>query len=278
MRSFFLFILRHYAVFMFLLLELISLYFVFTINNFHHTYFINSANKVTGNVLNTYGNFQTYFTLREVNDSLLNENAFLRAKIAESNKLDTSNVYIVKDSLNVQLYSYIPATVVGNSVAESNNFITLNKGSNHGIEENWGVFTSSGIVGKVVRVSPNYSVVMSVLHSQFRVPVAVKKTNAQGRILWEGKFPTHVSMIEVSEPGQLAKGDSITTGNNSVMFPPNIMVGILEDYGKEPGSNYYKLDVKLTTNFSSLKYVYVVHELMKAERETLENEVINADN
>ena len=283
MRSFFLFIIRHYTVFLFLLLEFISLYFVFTYNNYHRTFFINSANGVTGNVLNTYGNFQDYFALREVNDSLLIENSRLRAQLAESNKIDTSSVYSVKDSFGIQLYSYIPAEVIGNTITEPNNFITLNKGSNHGIKETMGVITSSGIVGRVVKVSPNYSVVMSVLHSQFRSRVAVKKNNATGRMMWEGKSPTHISIVEVSEPGQLQKGGSIVTVAGSISaklgsFPPNIMVGILEDFGKDQGSNYYRLDVKLSTNFNALKYVYVVNEIMREERETIENEVINADN
>ncbi|MFI5171892.1 MAG: rod shape-determining protein MreC [Chitinophagales bacterium] len=276
MRSFFLFIIRYYAIFLFLLLELISLYFVFTYNNFHRTYFINSANTITGNVLNTYGNFQTYFTLREVNDSLLNENALLRQQIVESVKLDTNALTGFKDSSGVQLYNYISAEVIGNSISEPNNYITLDRGSNSGIEVNWGVITSSGIVGKVVKVSPNFCVVMSVLNSQFKSPVAIKKNNAGGRILWEGKSPTHVSIIEVSEPGRLMQGDTIIS--TSTRYPPGTMIGTLQKYGKEPGSNYYKLDVKLSTNFNSLKYVYVVNELMKLERETLENEVINADN
>lgn len=278
MRSFFLFIIRHYTVFLFLLLEFISLYFVFTYNNFHRTFFINSANGVTGNVLNTYGNFQDYFALREVNDSLLLENSRLRGQLAESNLTDTSNIYVVNDSSGKQLYYYIPADVIGNSISEANNFITLNKGSNHGIKENWGVITSSGMVGKIVKVSPNFSVAMSVLNSQFRSPVVVKKNNAEGRLIWEGKSPTHVSMIEVSEPGQLAKGDTIITSQNSDVFPPNIMVGILEDFGKDQGSNYFRLNVKLSTNFNALKYVYVVNETMRDERESLINEVKNADN
>lgn len=101
--------------------------------------------------------------------------------------------------------------------------------------------------------------------------------------MWEGKSPTHISIVEVSEPGQLQKGDSIVTVAGSISaklgsFPPNIMVGILEDFGKDQGSNYYRLDVKLSTNFNALKYVYVVNEIMREERETIENEVINADN
>ena len=277
MRSFFLFIIRHYVVFLFMLLELIALYFVFTYNNFHNTYFINSANSATGNVLNTYGNFQEYFALRQVNDSLMKENAQIREQLLLSDLPDTSDV-IVADTLGKPLYSYIPAEVIGNSFTEPNNYITLNKGSVDGIKENMAVITSSGIVGKVVKVSANFSVVMSALHSQFVSRVAVKKNNAQGRLTWTGKYATHINVIQVSEPWQIVKGDSVITTKISAMFPPNIMVGTIEDYGKDPGSNYYTLNVKLSTNFSALKFVYVVNEPMKAERDALENQVTDAGN
>lgn len=277
MRSFIQFLLRNYAALIFILLELASFYFVFSYNKFQHTFFVNTANEVSGNVLNTYGNFQTYFTLDKVNDSLVAENAALRAQLNESRMLDTVNQYTAKDSLGKQLYTYIPAEVIGNSYTEPNNYITLNRGTNHGIQKNMGVITSEGIVGQVVNVSDNFSVVMSVLHSRFKTPVAIKNNNAQGRLVWEGKDPTSVNMIEVSEPGLLKEGDTIITTAVSTMFPANTIVGTLLSYGKDQGRNFYTLDLKLSTNFSSLKYVYVVNDLMRAERDSLQMEVLNAD-
>ena len=277
MRSFFLFIIRHYAIFMFLFLELLSFYFIVTHNSYQQTYFINTANTLSGNVLNSYGNFQEYFSLREVNDSLMHENAMLREQLLLSQIADTVN-HTVNDSTGKPLYSYIPAEVIGNTFTEANNYITLNKGSSDGIQVNMGVITSGGIVGRVVKVSPNFSVVMSVLHTQFVSRVAVKRSNAQGRLTWDGKRPTHIDVIQVSEPGTIKKGDSIITTKVSPMFPPDIMVGTLESIGKDPGSNYYTLDVKLSTNFSSLKYVYVVNEIISKERNDLENQIQDAGN
>jgi len=277
MRSFIQFLLRNYAALIFILLELVSFYFVFSYNKFQHTFFVNTANEVSGNVLNTYGNFQTYFTLDKVNDSLVAENAALRAQLRESLAIDTVNQYTAKDSLGRQLYTYIPAEVIGNSYTEPNNYITLNRGSSHGIQKNMGVISSNGIVGQVVNVSENFSVVMSVLHSRFKTPVAIKNNNAQGRLIWEGKDPTTVNMVEVSEPGLLKQGDTIITTPVSTMFPANTIVGTLESYGKEQGRNFYTLDLKLSTNFSALKYVYVVNDLMRTERDSLQMEVLNAD-
>ncbi len=278
MRSFFLFIIRNYAVFLFILFELISFWLIFSFNSFHNTWFFNSANKVTGNVLNTYGSLTTYFTLSEVNDSLMLENAKLRSQLNHTRLFDTTSTITVRDTSGLRLYTYIPAEIISNSFTEPNNYLTLNKGTLEGINKNMGVITSNGIVGRVVAASENFSVIMSVLHSKFSSRVAVKRNNAQGRVVWDGKVPTHVRVIEVSEPGQLLLGDTIITTPASPLYPPDILVGTLQEYGKDEGSNFYTLDVKLSTNFGNLRYVYVVNNILKAERDSLEIQTIDAGN
>ena len=275
MRSFFLFIIRHYVVFMFVLLEGIAFYLIFTFNSYHNTYFLNSANALTGNVLNTYGNFQEYFALRQVNDSLLRENSKLREQLFLAEITDTTR-HVVTDSTGTPLYYYYPAAVIGNSFTEANNYITLNKGSNDGIEVDMGVITTEGIVGKVVKVSPNFSMVMSVLHSSFRSRVGIKRNNAAGRMQWDGRSPTHSNVIQMSEPGKLIKGDSIVTLSISDAFPPGILVGTMESYDKDPGSNYYNVRVDLSVNFSALRYVYVVKELEAKEKNELQQHIEDA--
>lgn len=277
MRSFIQFLIRNYAIIIFILLEAVSFYFVFTYNKFQHTYFVNTAGEMSGNVLDRYHNFKSYFSLDEVNDSLINENARLRAQLRESMMIDTTGVYSIKDSAGKQLYTYIPAEVISNSYTEPNNYITLNRGSNHGIQKNMGVISSNGIAGQVVEVSPNFSVVMSVLHSRFKASVAIKRNNTQGRLLWDMKDPSHIRMVEVSEQGFPAIGDTIFTTRSSMIYPPGIIVGTISDFGKEAGNNYYTLDIKLSTDFSALQYVYVVNDLMRTERDTLQTKVLNAD-
>jgi len=276
MRSFIQFLLRNYAVIIFILLEATSFYFVFNFNDFQHTFFVNTANDVSGNVLNTYGNFKTYFSLDKVNDSLMTENARLRAQLEQSMTYDTVHTYVMRDSRGKQLYTYIPAEVIANSYTEPNNYITLNRGSNHGLEKNMGVIASNGIVGRVVKVSPNFSVVMSMLHSRFKASVVIKRNNTQGRLLWDLKDPSMIHMVEVSEQGFPALGDTIIT-SGSTMFPSGIFVGTISNFGKAAGVNFYTLDIKLATDFTSLKYVYVVNDHMSTERDSLQNEVINAD-
>jgi rod shape-determining protein MreC len=271
MRSFFLFLIKNHVFFLFLLLELTALWFVFSNNAFQKTAFVHSANNLTGNVLNTYGNMTRYFFLREVNDSLMAENAMLRQQILSESLIDSSGEISVRDSSGILVYTCLPAQVINNTYTMPNNYVTINKGSEDGIERDMGVITSSGIVGIVKEVSAHYAVVLSVLHGSFHTRVAIRKNNEQGRLVWKFGDPTMVQVVDVSEPGTLHPGDTIVTTGYSAAFPPNYIVGELVDYGKETGSNFYTLNVRLSTEFSRLRFVYVVNYLYKNEVKDLEN-------
>jgi rod shape-determining protein MreC len=274
MRSFFLFLIRYHVFFIFLLLEGLALFLVIRNNRYQQTFFVHSANRLTGDVLNSYNNFTSYFDLREVNDSLLVENARLRAMHSIPSPNDTSFVY-QSDSSGLPLYTFIPATVINNSHTMPNNHITLNKGSRDGIRKDMGVVTSNGIVGIVKDVSEDFAVVLSVLHGSFHTRVAVKRNNEQGRLIWDGYDPTLVTMVDVSEPGELFEGDTIVTTSYSMAFPPGYPVGTLAEYGKAEGSNFYTITVKLTNDFSRLQYVYVVDYRKREEQTELEDQNFN---
>lgn len=275
MRSFFVFIIRNYAVILFILLELLSFWLIFNNNAYHKTFFLNTANSVTGNVLNTYGSLTQYFYLKNINDSLQAENANLRSELSSFRSTDSVNLYEVKSTQGDIIYSYIPAEVISNSYTDANNYITLNKGSRDGIQKDKGIITSNGIAGKIITVSENFSVAMSVLHGNFLTRGAVKKNGTQGQIHWSAGDPTVVQMVDVSEPGELQPGDTIITTADSQLFPNGILIGTLKDYGRDEATNFYTLNIKLATNFSRLHTVYVVNYLKQAEQQQAEDEAIN---
>jgi rod shape-determining protein MreC len=54
------------------------------------------------------------------------------------------------------------------------------------------------------------------------------------------------------------KGDTIVTSDYNVVFPPNIPIGIVAKVGLEKDETFHNIKVMLLTNFSTLKYVYVI--------------------
>jgi rod shape-determining protein MreC len=253
---------------LFLLLELFCFYLIGNNNQYHRAAYLNTANAVNGSLFETYNRTTGYLTLGRVNDSLVQENAELRAMLKQS---QYENLFQLKtatdtiDNATIQHYTYIPARVVRNTVDKANNIIYINRGSVHGITNQMGVISMNGIVGQVVNVTPHYSAIMSVLHKDFKVTARLKKNNYYGNLRWSGLSSTSARIDEIPKHVSVKVGDTVNTNGYSSIFPENIMIGFVKSVHAEPDKPFVEIDVKLSTNFNNLSYVYVVKNLQRNE-------------
>ena len=270
MRSLLLFIWKNYFFFIFLLLESICIFLVVQNNYYQRASFVNSSNALSANVLETSSNIKQYFYLKNENENLSMENAELRSKLLESSSPTSINWTLRKDTSLRLKYQFTSAKVVNNSTNRRNNYLTLDKGSNQGIEKDMGVITSSGVVGRVQDVSENFCTVMSVLHSKFIVNAKIKKDGSYGPLIWDGTDFEYVTLKDIPTHVRFAIGDTIVTSAYSLAFPENIRIGTVEHWEQKSGENFYTVKVKLITDFKKLTHVYIVNNLMKKEQEELE--------
>lgn len=235
-----------------------------------------AANEVTGWFNSKYNNVEDFFKMKEENRRLLRMNDSLMNQLPSNFvKNDTSSV-VTRDSIpydtlgHYRHYVWREAQVVYSTVNAEKNYVQINRGSNQGIKDNMGVFSSGGgLIGQVVNVSPNYSQVMSLLHVQNKVNVLVKKTQNSGTLFWDAKDPRFLTLINIPKSDSLAKGDTIVTGNYSLSFPPGHFVGTVEEIVKDNSTNFYVLKIRTGANFSNLQQVMVVENLQYADQEQL---------
>lgn len=218
-----------------------------------------------------------YINLKENNANLARENANLKTLMPESFYEVSALTQVVKDSLRKQQYSYINARVVNNSVNRRNNYLTLDRGSIHGITKDMGVISSTGVVGIIKDVSPHYCTVMSVLHKNTRISTRFKNSNYFGSLVWEGENYRQATLTDIAKHVKFNVGDTLVSTMYSSIFPEGIMVGTVENSDIRKGENFYRINVALSTNFSNLSHVYVVVNLLKDEQLRLEEETLNKD-
>jgi rod shape-determining protein MreC len=280
-RNIFLFIRRYANFLLFLVLQMIALWFLFTFNKTHEAAFNGVANELTGRVNERYNRVQYYFRLQKTNDELVKENLALRSLLKTNYEAVDTSVKHVVDSIRIdsvlkfRKYFYLEAKVVGSFVSTQTNYFTLHRGSDQGVKKDMGVIGPNGIVGRVVNTSPNFSTVMSVLNRQFKVDAKLKKSGERGRIEWEGDDPTYIYMRNIPKSTKLVKGDSVLTSELSSIFPPNIMVGTVESIVNDKSSNFFTIKLKTATNFLNVQYVYVVGNDQLGERLELEKNTKN---
>ena len=238
---------------------------------------LSSGNAMVGRMYEMTNSFVEFFKLSEANDNLANENTQLRNRVVElENKLST-----LTDTLNSvswknvpvspeKEYSYITAKVIRNTTHLSQNYITLNKGSNEGITPDMGVVGEEGVVGIVKSVSPRFSVVIPILNPKIQISSKFKKNDYSGPLVWNGKDARFASLNDIARHVRFSLGDTLITSGLTKTFPEGIMIGTINDYNIKESDAYYNIQVKLAVNFRTLTHVKIIKYKNYREQSILE--------
>ncbi|MFV9552518.1 rod shape-determining protein MreC [Algibacter sp. PT7-4] len=263
------FIIRNKNFLLFLLLFSVSLLFTIQTHSYHKSKFINSANFLTGGVYNSVNNISGYFNLKSQNQLLSEENNRLKALLYNAT-IKTDSIFT--DSLAFKAsYRFYSSNIIKNSYSLNNNILTLNKGKNDSIKQDFGVISSKGIIGIVDKTSNNYSTVISILNTTSQISAQLKKTNHFGTLTWNGKDPKFAQLIDIPKIAPVSKGDTIVTSGRSSIFPKGVRVGIVEAFKLDLAENYYEINVRLFNDMTSIEHVYIIKNVDKEEITNLQN-------
>lgn len=229
--------------------------------------------SVVGNWYKGVDGISGYFGLKAENDRLAEENARLRARLAESYISYSDSVFSVHDTVFRQRYTYTEARVMKNSWNQQNNYIMIGKGTEQGIRPDMAVISPDGIVGVVMSASRHFATVMPVLHSDSRNSVKVLRTGISGSLVWDGKDYRYAQVIDIPTTHQFNEGDTIVTSGLAGDFPEGIPVGYVESAETLKGSGFYKVRIRLATDFNKLDHVYVVDNRFSEEQDKLMKDI-----
>jgi rod shape-determining protein MreC len=259
------FFIRNKNFILFLLLFSIALSLTIQSHSYHKSKFINSANFLTGGIYESVNKINQYFYLKKENQILLEENNKLKSLLFNSTN------EIIKDTSNRVNYITISASVNKNSFTLTNNYLTLNKGTNDSISEDLGVITSKGIVGIIDNTSKNYSRVMSILNTNSRINAQLKKSNHFGTLIWNTNSAEIVQLVDIPKQAPIVNGDTIITGGRSTIFPKNIPIGEVVDFVLDETENFYTVDVRLFNDMTNIGHVHIIKNIDTPEIKDLEN-------
>ncbi len=271
MRSLLNFLARYNHLIIFLFLEGICFYYLATRNNYHNTRVMFAFRGLIQGFEVRINDARTYFTLKEINRNLAAENVALKNSLQKLRSSDSSGFLAETDTIFWQQYIHTSAEVIENSTNNQKNFFTINKGKKQGIESDMSVISVNGVAGVIVGVSQNYSIAMSVLNLDFKLSARLKSSGYFGSLNWDGRNYMYAMLNEIPQHVPLSVGDTIETTGYSAVFPEGIMVGTVEELEK-PGGDFYRIRVKLSTDFRKLRYVDIVGNIRKREQMDLQNQ------
>lgn len=253
---------------MFVLLETIAIWLIVSNNSQQGSVFFNSSNRISAGILDTQTDIIDYFSLSSVNKALVEKNAELLAELEQYRK-PADSIYFSLDSALEASYQFKGAKVINNSINLSQNYLTINKGSRHGIREGMGVFNEEGVVGRVKGVTKNFATVISLLHTELLVSSKISSSEVFGSIKWDGVDPKIAKMLYVPRHVQVQVGDKVVTSGYNAVFPEGIPIGIVLEVKPGPETNYLDITVELSTDFTKISYVYLVENNLAEELENL---------
>jgi rod shape-determining protein MreC len=270
MNSLLRFIVRYQFLLLFLVLETFSFWLLSVHSYYQSTKFEDASRAITGFASSRINRTTNYLKLAELNEQLAEENLDLRNQLATlATKYEVLRNKL-GDTIVAPHYSYTLTRVVNNTVNKQYNYLTLNVGTNDGVQQEMGVITNQGVIGIVAGVSPNYSTVISLLNVDLKISAKLKRTNHFGSLYWDGRNYREVLLTDIPQHVPIHIGDTVVTSGFSSIFPPNIDMGTISAIeGK--GMNFHNIKVKLFVDFKQLHSVWVVNPKDEDERIELEN-------
>jgi rod shape-determining protein MreC len=280
MRNVFLFLKRYSVFIFFLVLQGLALSMLFSYNRFHQTAYGMFSNEVAGNLNKRVNKVESFFTLSEQNQALRKQNAALLSYLPSGSVIADSSFKLFADTIAVdslksyRQYQYFDAKIISNSVFLQQNHIVLHRGSAQGIVPNMAVVGTDGLIGTVISVSENMSIVMSLLHRQSKVIAVLKKGSGLGEVSWDGKDPRFLLLSKIPKTIVVKKGDTVVSSPYSDKFPPGLPIGYVEKIDQDQETNTYKLKVRTAVDFYAVQHAYIVKNLLQDEMDRLKSTVI----
>jgi len=274
MERLFNFVYAYRAFFTFLLLEFLCAWLIIANNQYQSTKYFNTSNSLIARINATSQGIREYFALTDINKTLAQDNAALRNRLEEQDQLLTLYKLNQKDSALMRRFEYVNAKVINNSTKFYKNFITIDRGTDAGLQPGMAVINSLGVVGKVKSVSTHYAVLISLLNIDEQVSSVIKRSGHFGTVQYEGTDPSSISLKYIPRHVKLQVGDSIVTSGYNAIFPPGIFIGKIKEFRLPEEAPFYEIKVEIGQDFGKLSFIEVIKSRLKMERDSLEQSTI----
>ena len=274
------FIRRIYVVLLFILIETIALNYYARSSFYTQAKILAHANSVTGALQQSIFSLRHYFTLRSENEMLAQRVAELENTLTiyreqeRQMQTDTLTMAAMDSTMLASLaqYRYTTARVISNTINSSHNFITLNRGRQHGVLVDMAVVTPDGaMVGYVLECSERYSIVMPMLNTEFRTSGKISGDEHFGSISWDGTSPHRVQMSELTKYSEFEVGDEVIASGLSQYFPEGVRIGYVESLKENENHTSYDVEIRLAADMTRLSNVILIENTNYTEIYELEN-------
>jgi len=192
-------------------------------------------------------------------DQLRIENKELLAQIAILNKLKDENKFL-RDALSINLekdFNLFLGQIIGKDISQD--FLLIDKGSDHGLKENMIVITEEKVLlGRISELYNKFSKVMLISHNKSSFDVDIAKRDVCA--IAKGKGDLNVFLDFIPWNKEISPGDIVTTSSLGGVFPAGLLVGEIIKVKKNDVESFQQAEVKLSFDIEEINYLFVITE------------------
>lgn len=230
------------------------------------------ALQAAGSIEAKFAWIGNYLSALEENDRLRSENVALSSQVARSREAVLENATLrnlleIRDSLQVKTKA---ARIISKDIDRQQNLMTLDIGSNDGVDAGMAVIDQNGVLGRTVLVSDNYTRVMPYMNTEFRLSAKVQPTQSAGIIRWDGRNPDYLNLDQVIKTEPVEVGQVVVTSGYSGIFPSGYPIGVVTSVEIRTGRNDLNILVTPYSRYVTAEHAFVI--LSKPDPERIELE------
>jgi rod shape-determining protein MreC len=228
--------------------------------------------RAVSNVVQPVSNFFSSLgelpSLSRQNRELRQQVEDLRAALQVNQEL-AQQIGILEGLLDLRetLERPVLARVIGSGVSNFEWTITIDRGSNDGIEVDMAVVTgaedAARLVGRVVRVTPDSSMVQLLIDRDFSVAGKLATSQEAGMVEGRGEDDLRMDLLGDLASVSESRPESVLTlgyevNGQTSLYPPGLLIGTVSRAFTEPGSVETFVTIRPAVDFSTLQYVFVI--------------------
>lgn len=133
--------------------------------------------------------------------------------------------------------------------------ITIDKGTDDGLQADMAVIAAAGVVGRIILPSGRAAKVQLLIDRNAAVGAAIERSRAQGVVVGAGAGELHMQYL----PGtsDVVVGDLVVTSGIDGIYPKGFVIGTVESVEGGRGT-YHEIVVRPAVDFTRLEEVLVV--------------------
>jgi rod shape-determining protein MreC len=216
--------------------------------------------RPVGNFFSSLGELSS---LRADNTELRSRVAELSTQIGESEAIEAENERL-RQLLGLDeswtTMDRVAATVIATVPANYRWAVRIDRGSNDGVEPDMAVVAPEGLVGKIISVQPDTSIVLLLIDPQAAARARIKEKGFTGIARGNGADQS-LSFDGIHPEANVKEGDEvITSGYDLGIFPPSIPIGEVIEASGEGADVEQDIEIEPWVDFNSLDFVEVLLE------------------